>query len=151
MQGNYLEVPIESLDQAVEAFELIYMPSRNFSARSRIEYKNDLTQLVSFLKACGISRVKDVGLVHLQSFLADLDARGLSGTTRRRKVAVIRGLFGFLTQSGFITHNPTRELIPPEREYRDPRYLSRQEYEALTRAAGPNPRDVAVIELILQT
>ena len=151
MQGSIWQERVESLEQAVKAFEALYMPSRNFSARTRIEYKNDLTQLVDFLKTCGISKVRDVGLAHLQSFLVDLDTRGLAGVTRRRKVAVIRALFGFLTKSAFIPRNPTEQLIPPEREFKEPRYLSRQEYEALVAAASQNLRDRAVIELFLQT
>jgi site-specific recombinase XerD len=140
-----------SLDQALALFETVYMPSRNLSARTRTEYKTDLTQLTEFLLARGISRAEEISLSHLQAFLAHLDARGLTGVTRRRKTASIKALFGFLATSGLIERNPARELIPPEREYKEPRFLSTQEYRALLRACAHETRDAAIVELILQT
>jgi site-specific recombinase XerD len=98
-----------------------------------------------------VTKPEQVSLRHLQGFLANLDARGLSGVTRRRKVASIRALFTFLTTSSLVLHNPTRELIPPEREYKEPRFLSTQEYRALLLACSHQTRDAAIIELILQT
>src|SRR5436853_385469 len=83
-----------TVKEAVELFETVYMPSRNFSDKTRVSYKTDLAQLRAFLEKCGITKIQDVGLSHLRSFLADLDAKGLTGVTRRRKVASIRVLFG---------------------------------------------------------
>ncbi len=140
-----------TLDRAGELFETVYMPSRNLAARTRVEYQNDLKQLTVFLQAEGFTTVEQVGLRHLQSFLAQLDAKGLTGITRRRKTASIRTFFSFLHKSAFIRHNPTRELIPPERDTNEPRYLSVQEYQALQRACSDHPRDAAIIELLLQT
>src|SRR5260221_2687236 len=100
--GNMAEVigsiaPDElTLEQAVGLFETVYMTSRNLAQRTRIEYKTDVVQLSYFLKARGVTKPTQIDLSHLQGFLAELDARGLSGVTRRRKVASIRALFGFL-------------------------------------------------------
>src|SRR5258706_14381766 len=94
-----------TLDQALTLFETIYMPSRNFSQETRTAYKTDLTQLVNFLKSCVISRVEEVGLSHLRSFLADLDAKGLTGVSRARKVSSIRVLFTYLLKDGLIVRN----------------------------------------------
>jgi site-specific recombinase XerD len=73
----------------------------------------------------------------------------MSGVTRRRKTASLRAFYGFLATSGFIPHNPTSQLIPPEREYKEPRFLTTQEYQALLRACSHNVRDAAMIELLL--
>jgi site-specific recombinase XerD len=140
-----------TLERAVELFEVEYMASRNLAATTRVEYMTDIEQLARFLKWQGITKPEQVSLRHLQGFLADLDARGLSGVTRRRKVASIRALFTYLTASSLIPHNPTRELIPPEREYKEPRFLSTQEYRALLLECSHQTRDAAIIELILQT
>lgn len=140
-----------ALERALALFETVYMASRNLSARTRVEYKTDLAQLAEFLRGRGIGHVEAISLAHLQAFLAHLDARGLTGVTRRRKTASIKALFGFLVTSGLIRHNPARELIPPEREYKEPRFLSAQEYRALLRACAHETRDAAIIELILQT
>lgn len=140
-----------TFDVAVKLFETVYMASRNLAQRTRKEYKTDVIQLAEFLRPRGVTKLQDVGLRHLQAFLAYLDSQGLSGVTRRRKTAAIKSLFSFLTASGLLAHNPTQQLIPPEREYNEPRFLTTQEYRALLRACSHETRDAAIIELILQT
>ena len=140
-----------SFEKAIALFELIYMASRNLTERTRVEYKNDLTQLADFLSTLGITRLDQASLAHLQRFLADLDARGLTGVTRRRKTASIKAFFNFLSTSGFIRQNLAHQLIPPEREYKEPRFLTTQEYRALLRMCAHQTRDSTIIELILQT
>jgi len=140
-----------TFEKAIAAFQNIYMASRNLSPRTREEYKSDVCQLAAFLNAHAIVKPAEVSLSHLQSFLAHLDATRLSGITRRRKTSSIRSFFGFLTTSNLIPHNPTQQLVPPEREYKEPRYLTTGKYTALLRACSHEPRDAAIIELILQT
>jgi len=140
-----------TVEQGVELFETIHMPARNLAERTRVEYRIDLQQLTVFLADHGITKLSHVGLKHLESFLASLDAKGLSGVTRHRKTAAIRALFHFLFTNHYVGTNPARELIPPEREYQEPRFLTTQEYEALRRVCQDNVRDAAIIELILQT
>lgn len=137
--------------QALTSFETFYMASRNLAARTRVEYRADLRQLADFLTQRGINNPAEVALAHLQAFLAWLDSKGYAGVTRRRKTASIKAFFGFLTNAGVCAHNPARRLIPPERAYSEPRYLTTQEYRALLAACAHHPRDAAIIELLLQT
>src|SRR5258706_13441253 len=111
--------------KAIELFETIYMASRNLVYKTRVGYKADVEELASFLAGYGITKPANVGLADLQGFLAMLDAKGLTGTTRRRKSSSIRTFFGFLATSDIIPHNPTQQLVPPERDYKEPRYLTR--------------------------
>jgi site-specific recombinase XerD len=76
-----------SFEKAIALFESVYMASRNLTERTRVEYKNDLVQLADFLATLGITKLDQASLAHLQAFLADLDAKGLTGVTRRRKTA----------------------------------------------------------------
>ncbi len=138
-------------DDAVRLFETVYMASRNLAQRTRKEYKTDVIQLAEFLQPRGVTKPQDVGLRHLQAFLAQLDSQGLSGVTRRRKTASIKSLFNFLSASSLLAHNPTQQLTPPEREYNEPRFLTTLEYRALLRACSHETRDAAIMELILQT
>jgi site-specific recombinase XerD len=140
-----------TFQRAIELFETVYMASRNLTERTRVEYKTDVEQLASFLNAHGSTDPTEVSLSHLQAFLAELDAKGLTGVTRRRKTASIRTFFAFLTASGFIPHNPTLQLVPPQREFNEPRYLTSGEYQALLQACSHDIRDAAIIELLLQT
>jgi site-specific recombinase XerD len=79
-----------TLSKALEEYKNIYMASRNFAQRTRVEYLNDLEDLVQFLEQLGIKEVKDIGIPQLERYLANLDRRGMAGTTRKRKVVSIR-------------------------------------------------------------
>lgn len=54
-------------------------------------------------------------------------------------------------QDGVIRYSPAADLLPPEREERPPRVLTEDEYTRLRDAASDHPRDLAIIELALQT
>lgn len=138
-------------DKALELFETFYMASRNLAPRTRVEYRTDIVQLIDFLNGNGGPGPAEIGLSHLQAFLAHLDTRGLSGVTRRRKTASIKAFFAYLVSVNLIPRNLAQQLIPPEREYKEPRFLTIQEYQALLRACAHETRDAAIIELILQT
>ncbi len=88
---------------------------------------------------------------HLEAFLADLDRRGLKGSSRRRKVAALKSFFGHLFDVGLIPADPTQRLQPPAREHPQPRVLTEAEYQRLQLSCAHDVRDAAVIELILQT
>ena len=140
-----------TFEKALGLFETVYMASRNLTERTRAEYKRDVQQLVNFLGERGVTQPQKVSLAHLQAFLADLDTQGLAGVSRRRKVSSVKAFFGFLTTSDLVPSNPTLQLVPPEREHKEPRFLTTQEYRALLRACAHETRDAAIIELILQT
>lgn len=141
-----------SLDLGLDAFKRVYMPARNYAARTRKEYEADIASLITFLtEKCGVHTAARVQKGHLDAYLAYLDGRGFLGSTRRRRVAAIRTFFAFLEEQGFITVSPAKRLLPPEREYRQPRVLSEQEYKRLQLACAHETRDGALIELLLQT
>ncbi len=140
------------LREALRDYGDVHMASRNMALRTRAEYARDLKDLVGFLEAnCGLSDVGAVELRHLENYLAGLDRRGLSGASRRRKVAAIRSLFGFLEGHGYTVSNVGSRLRPPGREEREPRVLTEAEYRRLQDACRFHPRDQAIIELFLQT
>jgi site-specific recombinase XerD len=66
-------------------------------------------------------------------------------------VAAIRAFFSFLVQHRVLRHSPAEYLLPPERETRPPRVLTEAEYQRLRAVASDNVRDLAIIELVLQT
>jgi len=143
--------PPETLQEAMALYELIYMPSRNFAAKTRVDYRNDLVHLIRFLQDSNKERLEEVSQRHLEAYLAELDRRGYAGTSRKRKTYALKSFFGFLHQSGYIDVNVTERLIPPKIEQKEPRVLTKPEYEALLRACSHHPRDSAIIEVLLQT
>ena len=140
------------LSEALTDYRDVFMASRNLAPRTRLEYERDQQDLIAFLESkCAVSDPAKVERKHLEGYLAELDRRGFTGNTRRRKVASIRSFFTFLEDFGIVPVNPARRLIPPEREYRQPRVLSEAEYQRLQLACAHETRDAAIIELLLQT
>ncbi len=147
-----LDTETESLTKALEDYQTLFMASRNLAPRTRHEYSNDLKDLADFLATrCFVFSAHRVERHHLEGYLAELDNRGFTGNTRRRKVASIRSFFAFLLDAGVIAHDPARKLIPPARERLQPRVLTEMEYKRLQLACAHETRDAAIIELYLQT
>jgi integrase/recombinase XerC len=142
---------IHDLREALSAYERTYMPSRNYAHKTRLSYTDDLRDLVGFLEGHGCSAPADVSPRTLEAYLAHLDQRGLAGASRRRKTYACKSLFAYLYRSGAIPNNPAEQLRPPRSEQKEPRVLSKVEYQALLRACSHHPRDAAIIELFLQT
>ena len=140
-----------TLKGALVQYEKVYMPSRNWAARTRVDYAIDITDVIGFLGERGQTRPVEVSLNDLEAYLAELDHRGYAGTSRRRKTYAIKSFFSFLEQYGYVDKDAATRLIPPKVEEREPRVLSEREYQALLRACSHEVRDAAVIELLLQT
>ena len=61
-----------------------------------------------------------VGLFHFVRFLDTLNARGLGGNYRRRKTMASRSFVAFCHKRGYISTNPSLELVLPAREEKQP-------------------------------
>ena len=97
--------------KALDDYKIVYMPSRNFAQRTRVEYLNDLEGLIQFLEQLGLKEVKHIGLPQLERYLAELDNREIAGSTRKRKVVAIRSFLSFLYQDEYISVNLAKRLI----------------------------------------
>ena len=126
------------------------MRARNLAERSRVEYTYGIRQFLSFLESIPTTQIADVEPKHINAYLADLDRQGISGVTRRKKLTIIRTLFTWLYANGEIKTNVGKHVVPPQRELKEPRVLSEQEYQRLL-AVVQKPRDRAIIQLFLQT
>jgi len=142
---------VTTVEQGLALFEIVGMPARNLSARTRKEYKNDLADLVAFLAQRGVKKADGVSLRDLESYQAEMDRRGYKPSTRQRKTYAIKSFFRFLEHHGVIAENAASGLVPPRPEKREPRFLSEEEYRRLLRVCSHEPRDAAVVELLLQT
>src|SRR6266700_3708935 len=92
-----------SLREALKQYQEILLASRNLAPRTRTEYSNDLADLIEFLETrCFIFLAHRVERSHLESYFAELDRRGFTGNTRRRKYASLRSFFGYLHESELI-------------------------------------------------
>ena len=140
---------VETLVQALTLYKMVELSS--MKQRTRVEYEHDLADLVAYLERGGIQEADKVTLAHLKIYLADLDRRGYKPSTRNRKAFVLKGFFRFLREYAITSRDVAAELIPPQVERGEPRFLSQAEYTRLLQAASVNARDAAIIELFLQT
>lgn len=140
-----------TLAQALARFAAQYLPGRNLAARTRTEYIADLQDAITFLENQPVTHITAITRGHLERYLASLDRRGLKGSTRRRKATSLRVFFRFLHQQGHLLASPADELLPPAMEETQPRFLTEIEYQRLLAAARHHPRDLAILELFLQT
>ncbi len=142
---------VNTLAQALVQFETIGMPSRNLAARTRHEYARDLRDLLSYLEQCGTTRLEAVRSRELEAYLAELDRRGLQGSTHNRKVHTLKTFFSWLVGQELLATSPAARLIAPRAIKKEPRFLSEEEYRRLLRACSHHARDAAIIEVFLQT
>jgi site-specific recombinase XerD len=142
---------VETLKQGLALFETVGMPARDLAARTRLEYRNDLSDFVDYIEKQGITRLEQVSLQDLENYQAEMDRRGYEASTRERKTYAIKSFFKFLDHHGVIATNVASRLIPPRPKKPEPRFLSEDEYQRLLRACSHNPRDAAIVEVLLQT
>ena len=63
------------------------MASRNWAQKTRVNYVNDVADLLRLLERQGKTDPHRVDLQDLEAYLAELDRRGYTGVTRRRKTS----------------------------------------------------------------
>lgn len=142
---------VRTWTSAIAAFDRVYTVTCNFTENTRINYRIDLDQLAKYCQCRGFHEPSQLSLSILQSYLTYLDTQGYAITSQNRKVSALKTFFQFLQIVGRGAINPANNLIPPEKEQAEPRYLTQPEYSSLIGACSSHPRDVAMIELILQT
>jgi site-specific recombinase XerD len=142
---------VRTLQQALALFEAVGMRERKLSPRTRCEYRNDLTDLLSFLEKRGVTEVGRLQFSFLEEYQAELVRRGYAPSSQQRKTYAIKTFFQFLTKQGVIEHDISERLIPPEVVRQEPRVLTAEECALLRHACRGNVRDAAIVELYLST
>jgi integrase/recombinase XerD len=141
----------ETILKALSDYIAVYMAYRNFADRTREEYQNDLEQFMEFLEKSRITKVREIGLPIVERYVADLEQKGFASLTRKRKVVTIRSFLAFLYQDHYIETNIARLIVLPFTETTIPSVLTQGECDRLRQACAGSVRDLAIIELILQS
>lgn len=126
MKTNKHELPI-SLTKHLKAF-LYYIELEKGLAENTISsYKNDLTRLIEFAYANGVSYYQEISLELLENFFNQLYELGLNNSSRARYLSAIRELFKYLNYKKVITDNKTEKLDLPKSSRKIPEVLSYHE------------------------
>ncbi len=153
------EERLSKLRSSVEGF-LDYMTvERGISPNTLVAYRSDLTQLIDYIKTNHFNGSgnnigwEEVDEDIMSQYLLHLHELEYSDTTRARKVASSKSLFGFLLDEGIISRDPTENISSPRIGRSLPDTLSFEEVESLLTSASQKEttdsmRDRAMFELL---
>ena len=145
-------------DNALVARYLSYLEGpRRASPHTVKAYRSDLRDFLAFCDRLGRA-LADVDHPTLRSYLANLETRGLSRTSIKRRASVVRRFYRFAQREGLVSSNPAELLVLPKARARLPRVLKVVEVgrllrhaEEATTATQPKPeawRDLALVEVL---
>ncbi len=145
-------VTVLTLEAALDQFESD-LRGKNRSPSTLRAYRSDLKQLIAYVHATNLVIVepRQVERIDLVEFLAYLADQQVSGTSRARKIAAIREFFRFLVENGSIEKSPAATLKISKKEQKNRVYLEQAEYNQMLVLAGANLRDLAILQVFLQT
>lgn len=144
----------ERMNDPLEEFLSFLSAEKGASNNTVAAYRNDLRQLVVYMKPKQDGKSWDsVDLTLIQDFILDLKSRKYAETTVARKVAAIRSFFSFLQSEGMIAGNPIEGLASPRVGKTLPKAISPNEVDELLeqpckRSTPEARRDRAMLELL---
>jgi len=125
---------------------------RNMSAYTVRNYTADLLDFFSFLRANGISSLKDVDRLTLRDYLSHLMKQGFVKASIARKLSAIRSFYRYLLQVGLVSTSPVATTSSPKLDKRLPSFLTQEEVGRLLEAPDVSTpqgqRDRALLELL---
>jgi len=117
-------------------------------------YSTDLRSFAAWL-AEDDRTVAQVTRLQLRRYMVELEEQGLKATSVQRKLASIRGMFGWLQLHGHIQKDPAKLIKGPKAEKRVPRFLTSAEVDQLlAQPFDESPqgrRDQAILETLYST
>lgn len=117
------------LHPAAEAFLTYARVEKGLASNSLASYALDLKHFREFCGSRGESGIP--GAEAVRGYLDALTAEGLSSRTVARHLTTLRNFFKFLVREGRISEDPTALLRAPGRWQKLPKYLNRQQVEAI--------------------
>ncbi|MFC1928094.1 site-specific tyrosine recombinase XerD [Chloroflexota bacterium] len=131
---------------------------KGFSDNTLAAYRNDLSQLASFIEEDATKRSltpswADFSRQGMLSYLLNLKERNYAATTMARKVAAAKSFFSFMVAEGTLKDNPTENVASPSVGRSLPKPISvsqvRRLLEQPTKLSTPEAkRDSAMLALL---
>ena len=153
------EVLPEPFVGALADYERHLVSERDASPHTVRSYLGDLESLLEHAHRLGLTRLDEVDLRTLRSWLANQQTRGRSRTTLARRATAARVFTAWLARTGRVPVDPGASLGSPKAHRTLPSVLRADEARALVEAAAAladdgSPvglRDVAMLELLYAT
>jgi integrase/recombinase XerC len=150
---------MSELGEQIERY-LKELERRGMSPHTVRAYESDLTQFLNYFSPPGpdappVPAPAEIDLLMLREWLVGLYGRSLETVTIRRKLAAVRGLFGFMRREGVVKTNVGRLAHTPKAPKKLPEVMTAGEANALVEGVGgdrlarPFPlRDRAIFEIL---
>jgi integrase/recombinase XerC len=130
---------------------LQHLKGLNRSRHTQDAYGRDVAQFGQFIEEQGVCSVHDITPGHVSQWLGHLAEDQISGASRNRKFYALRTFFQYLIAIEYLARDPTENLTAPEMKKKAPRFLTKTEVKALQGVAQADPRNAAIVEVLLQT
>lgn len=136
---------------------------RGMAKNTLLAYRRDLASYQHFFEQLGINQAQQVTESGVKDFAQYLViTKGLVATSVARVLAAVRGFHKFLLLENLVVDDVAVKVKPPKLPKRLPKAISVSEIEQLLKAAGPDPddslmgdvigiRDRAILELLYAT
>ena len=133
-----------SLQRSVDGYLRHLTIERGMAKNTLLAYKRDLGKYLEALEKIGITDSAQITEIEVRNFAQALvSEKGLVATSVARILAAVRGFHKFMLFEGISDNDVSAAVKPPKAPKRLPKAISIQEIEALLKAAGPEPDDVA--------
>lgn len=138
----------------IQAFLEAQAAELDAATNTQLAYARDLSKFVEWLTPKKL-HFSGVSQDHIESFLIECEAEGLSAATRARRLSAIRQLYRFAFEEGWREDNPSIQIKGPGKTKSLPKTLSVDEVARLLEAAKASKtdgiRNVCLMELLYAT
>jgi tyrosine recombinase XerC len=146
------------LKEYINSYISFLKNEKNYSNNTVVSYKNDLLQLLNYLKDCKIIRKSNIQYIDrsiMRKYIVYLKKCNYSVRSICRKISTVRSFFKFLSREGIVDINPTINLITPKIKKKLPSFLYLEEINKLIEIPSGHTilgiRDRAILELLYGT
>jgi integrase/recombinase XerD len=142
-----------TISRGIRAFLAFCRIEKGLAQNSLDAYTRDLARFRAFAEAETGGQIPDAEL--LQKFVTSLYDKKLSSRTIARNISALRNLFRFFLAESMVSADPTEHLTAPRQWSTIPKFMNRQQMEALigapNGASAAGQRDRSMLELLYAT
>jgi len=143
------------MEQEIKGFVSYLHNVKKTSKNTELSYQRDLMKMMRFLREQKVEAVNDVTETNLNSYILDLEKKGMAAATVSRNIASMKSFYLYLLKNGEIVKDPAENLKAPKVEKKIPDILSVDETAKLLEQPGDRTakglRDRAMLELLYAT
>lgn len=143
------------MEQEIQSFVSYLHDVKKTSKNTELSYQRDLIKMMHFLQEQDVNSVKDVTETNLNSYVLDLEKKGMAAATVSRNIASMKAFYLYMLKNGEVKVDPAEHLKAPKVEKKMPDILSVADMNRLLEQpedrTAKGLRDRAMLELLYAT